>query len=489
MAVLSDAVLCLRHLAAAIVVAAVALAGAGPASAQDAAPSAPGLATPRVAPCTPFGLLLTWSASLDDVAVARYDVLVARPGRLPELAATVGAARPQPASYTYFLDGAGPFKLFDGETYTVWIRAVDSAGLQTPSAPQAVATAPATPVRTTGLQGGLVQRQVPLRWDAHPSACSFVVHRDGVAIAQLPAGATAHADAAPLHGRSTYGVHPVGRAGSLGEAATVTVSEPLPAVGARATCAWRTTPISARRLHEVNLASVCLMNHRRVREGLQPMWVDERLEAAAGRHARDQAARNYFSHTNPDGCDPTCRAKRAGYPVGTGENLFAGPPTAAETVDGWMRSAGHRINILDPEYRTVGSATALGGVYRRQWVQTFGPIGAPLSAISGLEPRFQGRANPDAPAPAELRIRDAKLTRAWRLRLTATISARADGGRVRFRVEARGRTVSYAVRIKRGRARLIRTLPGRLRSRPLTVTASYAGGSRVRAASIRRRFS
>jgi len=465
---------------------------AAAATAQDAPPSAPGLAPPRVAACTPFGVELAWTASTDDVAVVRYDVLVARPGLPPALsatAATVGAANPQPAAYTYFLDAAGPVKLLDGQSYTLFVRAVDSAGLQTFSAPQTATIAPVTPAPTTGLQGSLVGSQVPLRWDAQPAACSFVVHRDDEAIAALPAGTTTFVDGAPLHGRSLYGVHPVGRTGSLGDAATAVVSEPLPVVGARATCAWRDTPISARRLSQASSASICLMNHRRVRAGLQPVWVDARLQAAAGRHARDMAARRYFSHVSPEGCNSTCRANAAGYPRGTGENLFAGPPTAAESVDGWMGSPGHRLNILDPEYRTVGSGTAMGGLFRRQWAQTFGPIGAPLSAISGLEARYQGRANPDAPVLANLRVRDLELTRAWRLKLTATIASRADGARVRIRVRARGETVSYLARIAEGRARLSRTLPRHMRARSLTVTVSYAGSSRVRAASVTRRIS
>ncbi len=44
---------------------------ATPATAPDQVPAAPVLSTPSVAPCSPYGLQLSWSASNDDVAVVR----------------------------------------------------------------------------------------------------------------------------------------------------------------------------------------------------------------------------------------------------------------------------------------------------------------------------------------------------------------------------------------------------------------------------------
>lgn len=478
----------------------IGLAGAPqPAAALDEPPTAPGLLAPAIAACTPFGLQLTWSASSDDVAVDHYEVLIARSGQLPELVTIVAAGSPQPPSYTTFVDGNGAFALFDGQSYSVTIRAVDSSAQSTPSVPQIAMMAPSVPGAVAATQARLSGAQVQLAWSTQPAACAFAVDREGTQIAVLPAGSTAYIDGAPMHGRSTYAIRALGRGAASAAGSVVIVTEPLPVLGSQPTCKWRTTAISSRRLAEVSVASVCLLNYQRVRAGLQPVWVDARLQAAAIGHARDEAARNFFEHVNPDGCSPSCRASIAGYPQGAGENIYAGVTTAAEAVDGWMRSPGHRANILAGIYRTIGSGTAIGGPDGRQWVHDFGFVGAPITAVSGLEAQFQGAADPDAggstpstgsaKSSARLRVTSARLSGTWRLRLTATVTRRANGGHVRVTVRGRGRSKTYTARISAGRARLSKTLALKVRARRMTITVSYAGSRRVRSAKVTLRFS
>lgn len=54
-----------------------------------------------------------------------------------------------------------------------------------------------------------------------------------------------------------------------------------------------------------------------------------------------------------------------------GENIASGQASAAEVVQAWMDSPGHRANILDCDYRTTGTGYAPDdtGPY---WTQTFG---------------------------------------------------------------------------------------------------------------------
>ena len=470
--------------------------------ALDAPPSAPALSVPGVSGCTPFGLQLSWSASSDDIDVDRYDVMIARPGQAPQVAASVDAGMPQPAGYSAFVDGSGPFVLYDGETYAVTIIAVDSSAQGTTSNQQAATMPAAAPPPVAGLQGQLTGVQVPLKWSGQPAACAFSVSRDGEQIAVLPAGSTAYVDGLALHGVSTYAIRALGRTGASGAPSTIVVTEPLPSLSAQPTCRWRDTTISARRLVEVSIASVCLVNYQRVRAGLQPVWVDARLQAAAAAHARDEAARNFFDHGDPDGCSPSCRAQRAGYPQGAGENILAGGRTANETVDGWMRSPGHRSNILGSGYRTMGSGTAIGGPYGTQWVHDFGGLAAPISAVSGLESQYQGSANPDAgssggtgdsassptKSSAKLHVSSARLSKSWRLRITSTVTRLANGGRVKFRVSGHGHTQTYTTRITSGRARLNRTLPRSVRARRMTITVSYGGSRRVRSGKVTLHF-
>jgi hypothetical protein len=55
-----------------------------------------------------------------------------------------------------------------------------------------------------------------------------------------------------------------------------------------------------------------------------PLAFHPKLIAAARRHSQDMRARNYFSHVNPEGKDPTARGAVQGYDVGVVENIDGG---------------------------------------------------------------------------------------------------------------------------------------------------------------------
>jgi uncharacterized protein YkwD len=117
---------------------------------------------------------------------------------------------------------------------------------------------------------------------------------------------------------------------------------------------------------------------RQATGGRQPLSVDSRLDAAAQRHADDMLAGSYFAHRDPDGKTVRERARDAGFDWSAiGENIAEGQQSVKEVVESWMRSAGHRENILDRRYTRTGVGLALGrdpktGEYRILWVQTFG---------------------------------------------------------------------------------------------------------------------
>jgi hypothetical protein len=100
----------------------------------------------------------------------------------------------------------------------------------------------------------------------------------------------------------------------------------------------------------------------------QPLAPHPILLEAAGRHAQDMLDRDYFEHDNPEGQDPTARARALGYVGGVGENIAWGGSTGtidqiAHVVarhDGLFRSSGHRTNLLEPGYREVGPAVRFG---------------------------------------------------------------------------------------------------------------------------------
>lgn len=111
---------------------------------------------------------------------------------------------------------------------------------------------------------------------------------------------------------------------------------------------------------------------RRAR-GLAPVAPDARLDAAAQRHAADMLARAYYDHLSPEGTAPRDRAAAEGFGADLiAENIAEGQFTVAEAMDGWMKSAGHRANILSPRVTALGAGLAVGRFEDRLrvlWVQ------------------------------------------------------------------------------------------------------------------------
>ncbi|HSG41107.1 MAG TPA: CAP domain-containing protein, partial [Thermoanaerobaculia bacterium] len=58
-----------------------------------------------------------------------------------------------------------------------------------------------------------------------------------------------------------------------------------------------------------------------------------------------------------------------------GENIAEGQLSVGEVMDTWMRSPGHRSNILDKSFKELGVGLAMGrsgGTHRVLWAQNFG---------------------------------------------------------------------------------------------------------------------
>jgi uncharacterized protein YkwD len=117
---------------------------------------------------------------------------------------------------------------------------------------------------------------------------------------------------------------------------------------------------------------VTLVNAERKRKGCGAVKVDARLAKAATDHSADMARRSYFSHNTPEGVDPWQRAGKAGYTRPTGENIALGYADAKTVMDGWMKSAGHRENILDCAAHSIGVGLARNADGTLYWTQVFG---------------------------------------------------------------------------------------------------------------------
>ncbi|WP_406209683.1 sigma-70 family RNA polymerase sigma factor [Streptomyces sp. NBC_01017] len=117
---------------------------------------------------------------------------------------------------------------------------------------------------------------------------------------------------------------------------------------------------------------IALVNKERTAAGCGPVTSSAQLAGAAVNHSNDMAERGFFDHVSPDGTDPGDRITAAGYKWSTyGENIARGQQTAAEVMDGWMNSPGHRANILNCSFKEIGIGIhdGAGGPW---WTQAFG---------------------------------------------------------------------------------------------------------------------
>lgn len=96
-------------------------------------------------------------------------------------------------------------------------------------------------------------------------------------------------------------------------------------------------------------------NEMRTLNNVKSLKLNSSLDAAAQAKANDMATRNYWSHTTPDGSQPWTFVSNQNYAYQKlGENLAAGFDTSDSAIKGWMASATHRDNLLDPTFTEVG---------------------------------------------------------------------------------------------------------------------------------------
>ena len=111
-----------------------------------------------------------------------------------------------------------------------------------------------------------------------------------------------------------------------------------------------------------------LIDEERAARDLPVYGYDSALAAAAAAHTIDMTQNDYFSHDSLDGRTFGDRAVEAGYTGDPfGENIGLGQATAADIVQSWMGSDGHRDNILSTTADEIGA-----GFSAEHWVVVFG---------------------------------------------------------------------------------------------------------------------
>lgn len=129
------------------------------------------------------------------------------------------------------------------------------------------------------------------------------------------------------------------------------------------------TPSADSSMNEYEKEVIRLVNEIRVANGLGELAADGELSRLARIKSQDMKDNNYFSHTSPVYGSPFDMMKSFGISYRTaGENIARGQATPQAVVDGWMNSEGHRANILNSSYNTIGVGYIADGHY---WTQMF----------------------------------------------------------------------------------------------------------------------
>ncbi len=114
-----------------------------------------------------------------------------------------------------------------------------------------------------------------------------------------------------------------------------------------------------------------IVNTERALQGAAPLEWDNAVAAVARAHSECQRDHDGFYHVCPygHGVNPGDRLTAAGIAyLSLGENIARGQDLPAAVMNAWMDSAGHRANILNPEFTHIGVGLAVPGYH---WTQVF----------------------------------------------------------------------------------------------------------------------
>ena len=108
--------------------------------------------------------------------------------------------------------------------------------------------------------------------------------------------------------------------------------------------------------------------------------MDKELLEAAQIRAAEAAVYFVPTHKRPNGSECFTVSSKA-----NGENLAAGQKTATSVMDTWMKSSGHKANILDEDFQSIGIGCFKGTDGNYYWSQVFScsPADEEVSSQSG----------------------------------------------------------------------------------------------------------
>lgn len=115
-----------------------------------------------------------------------------------------------------------------------------------------------------------------------------------------------------------------------------------------------------------------LVNVERARAGRSALGENSEVSRVARIKSQDFINNNYFAHNSPTYGTPFDMLKSFGITfTAAAENIASGQKTAAEVMNAWMGSSGHRANILSSTYNQIGVGVARNNSGNLFWTQMF----------------------------------------------------------------------------------------------------------------------
>ncbi|MHA6763083.1 CAP domain-containing protein [Streptacidiphilus sp. PAMC 29251] len=209
-----------------------------------------------------------------------------------------------------------------------------------------------------------------------PAGRSPVAHRSG---------GTSTSTAEPaVTGGVTVGSGPGATAGSSVRPSATPKPKPTPTPTVKASAtptATTATPTASSSVASRTTAALvatdqsqilALVNVQRAKAGCGALTASKPLNTLAQNFSQEMAVRNFFDHTDPDGKSPWDRAKALGITNLGGENIAMGQQTPDDVMTAWMNSPGHRANILNCTYHSLGVGAYYASSGGPWWTQDFG---------------------------------------------------------------------------------------------------------------------
>jgi uncharacterized protein YkwD len=227
---------------------------------------------------------------------------------------------------------------------------------------------------------GLAFARLPMatqaaHWDPAPDTSAFEAlssatpHANQTLVTEASPASTE--GVAPQEAATTTTVQPATAiAQAIGTPTAGPVLEPAPVTTVQAAPANVSQPVEASRAPDKARGLFEAMNAARLAEGLTALEWDTSLEEVSYARAANLVQNGYFDHYAPDGESAFSELAARGirYRL-AGENLarnnYVEAKTVAAAFDGLMNSTGHRANILEERFSSVGVACVREG---RMWI-------------------------------------------------------------------------------------------------------------------------